>query len=499
MLNRVAHGLIFAQPLVFAAAIVLVRYMDKSSPIEGLIRPLGIAVLIATLSLAVAWIVTRSTTFAAILASAFVLFSLREVALGLSLVLYATWWLLVTVRRRKSGESIQVRPRPSMVANATAVFALVYAVVSVAMFFAVSPGWQPALTVPEFESTSDGDRAAPNIYLILLDGYPRADVLSGTFGIGNRDFLNELMELDFEVASAATSNYSKTWLTLASAFNGAYIDDLLAGQEIPANNQVQRRWLHSMINEASALTVLREHGYTIRTIPSPYTSTALSSADDVVGSSRLTEFEGNLLAASPWSLIFRDGFASWMVTEQQLRATEALAATVELAKDRSGPQFVFSHIHSPHVPFVLHLPRGASSGAPHCWPLTCSFWHATIQELGISAVEYRDGLAAELATLNELVTTTLTRLTSADPNALVIVMSDHGSRYSITDPNEQFKTLFAARTPGATGIYPSDISPVNVMRILLERYFETDSPALPYRAWNSGREFDMSLSPHAPG
>lgn len=68
----------------------------------------------------------------------------------------------------------------------------------------------------------------PDIYVILLDGYPRADVLDRRFGINNSAFLDGLAALGFDVAADSHSNYVFTQLTLASMFQMRHLEDVPA-------------------------------------------------------------------------------------------------------------------------------------------------------------------------------------------------------------------------------------------------------------------------------
>ena len=59
----------------------------------------------------------------------------------------------------------------------------------------------------------------PDVYIILLDGYPRSDTLQEEFGFDNSHFLDEMELIGFEVAPLAHSNDNATILTLASMLN----------------------------------------------------------------------------------------------------------------------------------------------------------------------------------------------------------------------------------------------------------------------------------------
>ena len=59
--------------------------------------------------------------------------------------------------------------------------------------------------------------SGPDIYLILLDGYPRADVLEYAFDIDNSGFVEGLEERGFHVAEESHSDYIWTHVSVPSA------------------------------------------------------------------------------------------------------------------------------------------------------------------------------------------------------------------------------------------------------------------------------------------
>ena len=74
----------------------------------------------------------------------------------------------------------------------------------------------------------------------------------------------------------------------------------------------------------------------------------------------------------------------------------------------------------------------------------------------------------------------------AGPDTAVIVMSDHGpeTRLERSDPqpeaiHDRLANLFAARTPGHAGLFPDDITLVNVLPDLFGAYLDVDLPEQP--------------------
>ena len=64
------------------------------------------------------------------------------------------------------------------------------------------------------------------MYVILLDGYPRADVLDYAFDIDNSAFLDALAERGFTVARDSHSDYLWTHVSVPSALNLAYVEQI---------------------------------------------------------------------------------------------------------------------------------------------------------------------------------------------------------------------------------------------------------------------------------
>ena len=72
-------------------------------------------------------------------------------------------------------------------------------------------------------------------------------------------------------------------------------------------------------------------------------------------------------------------------------------------------------------------------------------------------------------------------LVAARPDAVVLVLSDHGVEEGLdwTSPDPQgvhdrLANTFWARTPGRSGLFPGDITLVNVFPILANAYLGTD-------------------------
>ena len=483
--------LLIGQPILFALAVIAAEYTAVPTSIGALVRPTLVVIAFAGIGLILAKVLTRSWALGALLSSALLLFTLREYVPAL--VIFAglvSWPLLIGLRRirRLPGPPSQI---PRAMAGATGIFSAVLLLVLGFGAVQATVVGRPQMSLPQYIGSGTG---GPNIYVLLVDGYPRADTLQGRFGIDNRGFISALGGMGFSVADEARTNYNKTWLTLASALNGAYIEELLGDQALPNDAPGELRWLQALIGEASVPKFLQERGYAIRTIPPPYTSTALTTADEVLDGGHLTEFEVKLITSSPWTIIFRDQVAPLLYDGQAQGVIDGIESMVGLAESRSRePQFVLGHIHSPHPPFVLRPSGSRPAPIPDCFP-RCSLWEARIENLGVSFEEYQNGLSLQIEALNALLVDAIARITEADPTAVVILLSDHGTRYSLGDVAEHYRSFLAARTPGHGTLFPRDESPVNIFRRLMAAYFGVDAEPLPYRAWALDWAYNLRLT-----
>jgi hypothetical protein len=59
---------------------------------------------------------------------------------------------------------------------------------------------------------------------------------------------------------------------------------------------------------------------------------------------------------------------------------------------------------------------------------------------------------------------------------VIVVFSDHGSRHDLSDQAENLRTLLLTSTPGQTGVFPDDATPVNYLARIANAYLGTSLP-----------------------
>jgi hypothetical protein len=453
-------------PTAAALAIILAYFSASIATVQALPRPVVIAVLVALVLQAIFTVVVRDRDRGAFLAT-IVLLTLGDLV-GLAFLLAAAPVGVFLIRRIVGRRAPIEWQRITEILNVVAVLLVVLNVASGWMAGAFRMPIAPARIV-------DSPNAAPgpDIYLIMLDGYPRADTLATGFAFDNGPFLASMTDLGFDVATHGHANYNVTNLTLASMFNATHIRDFPELENVPDGVQGQYRALARVIDRSAEFDRLRARGYEIVTVPSPFTNVMLGSADRVLDDGGVTEFEVSLATTLRTRHLLPDEQRAWFSDDLRNQTLEAFDRTAALAAERGGPpKVVFTHVMSPHPP-ISFAADGSPLDAWPCFPETCSIWDA--------GSRYGPALpplvAGQVEHLNRLVLETVGAILAAsDEPPVIVVFSDHGHRHDYADHDEMLRSLLIAYTPGHAGLFPDDASPINVMPRLSNAYFGAGLP-----------------------
>ncbi len=181
---------------------------------------------------------------------------------------------------------------------------------------------------------------------------------------------------------------------------------------------------------------------------------------------------------SPWTRQFFGNGAR----ERILNHFEKLAEVATLP----GPKFVLAHIISPHPPYLF----GADGRRVPASPLSLK------GQIWLDREKYRD----QLIFINQKVKTAVAAiLTAAETPPVIILQGDHGTASTIYEPGgggwtrptpaklrERFRILNAIHLPADDRKYLYDtLSPVNIFRLIFNRYFGADYPLLEERSFYS--------------
>lgn len=423
-----------------------------------------------------------------------------RLVIGPNKVLFPLWILLFAVVSYRVWIARGPLLRATGMANAVACVLVVLPLIELAMPHLRAGGpateaeQQDALrgvmTLPS--STNTPANPLPDIYYIVLDAYPRADVLKDIHQFDNSDFIRSLTNRGFHVPPRTRSNYYGTHLCIASALNFAYLDMMSPD---PQQNASNYSLVHKLTRDNRVSRFLKQHGYKTVAFPTGFSYTEVKSADHYLApawSLSVNEFHMELLNSTP-ILPFQEFFHRknpWLKKVHKERVLHAFRELPRLSR-LEGPLFVFAHIECPHSPFIFG-PDGEDRS------LRPGEWHDEVKA-GYSAETFftmdRETVARKARAYTEQVQfvnkTMLTVVEGILSNSatppIIVIQGDHGSR-SLVHWDDVSKSYFAEPFGILNAYYFPDrdysrvhdsISPVNTFRVILNQFFGTTLSLLP--------------------
>jgi hypothetical protein len=336
----------------------------------------------------------------------------------------------------------------------------------------------------------------PDIYYIVLDAYPRADNLLELYGHDNSKFIDFLTSRDFFVARGATSNYSRTILSLASSLNFSYMDTLAT---IVGEEQTNLRPIRQLIEQSRAREVLSRFGYRFVAIRSGFQNTELKGADLYLTPGQRGEFEAALIrttSAAPVNAWF-SRVSDTVAGAHRERDRERVLYAFEQIPKAAGvgsPVFVFAHIVAPHPPFVFDRDGSDVESGRY---FAFSSANDLIRREGLTRAEYRDRFLDQLLFINGKVCALVDSLIGNSPvPPIIILRGDHGpgtfshhSGLHNTYLGDRMSILYAVSIPGIDNslLYQS-ITPVNTFRVIFNGLFGGSFSMLGDRNFYTTRE-----------
>lgn len=107
--------------------------------------------------------------------------------------------------------------------------------------------------------------------------------------------------------------------------------------------------------------------------------------------------------------------------------------------------------------------------------------------------EFQRRYTEQITGLNRVVLDALDAILAADPDAVIVLMSDHGSRYDgRLAPIEPYRPLFAARTPDHPNLFGDDPSNTQALAVLLNAYLDADVPVPSNQRFEEHGPLDVS-------
>ena len=437
------------------AGYILGRFANAAFPTFYLFRPLLLVIPLAILvGLLAAWLARSHAPLAVALAVGVICFWATFTRHWWEAALLGLAWLVLVLAVRRLGRNMPFIPQAA--STAATAFMLVFFLAGV--FRAYSSAEGPVTPV---EVT--GEATGPNVYIVLLDGYPRRDTLMTDMGIDNGPFEDALAARGFDVYDDAHTDRRYTDLTLMTLLTGT--TDGVPLDTAPAS-QVQ--WLiRKALSDAALPRQAEAAGYEWDVIDSPAGHVTFSAGHHIQHGG-VNTFEDNMLAESAFGPLVKS-FLPYLLTDSLRAHFEGSVDSLVSLVDPKAHRLVLAHLFQPHLPFLWDA-DGKPVPVPFFWPKV-NIFAAQIETMGMSLSDYSASMKGDLATLNPKLLAMVDEIVAKDPDAVIVLFSDHGSRYSLDlKLTEWYHSFLAARTPGHPELFASDPKPVNIMRTLIHTY-----------------------------
>lgn len=305
-------------------------------------------------------------------------------------------------------------------------------------------------------------KSTPNIYLVVYDGYGNSRLHRELFDVDNAAIYRDLAGRGFRVLDSY-SNYWGTWESMLSVFLAEHhYYDVMTG----VYDSKIGRWIMNGTAFSPVLSVLKENGYRVQYIEATdYLVKNRGNLDYVYPDVSEPAYTGLRVYDNP----VLNQLPSMKTVEQKPNTLEGY---VSVMADR-----LFSRLQqtakdvAPWFTYV-HFPLPAHYGG--------SYRDTETHRKDFYVTGTREANAHMLPTID--------RILAMDPDAVIILMGDHGSFFyggaaeGAADPNDVFKLneldsnlitadyfgiLLAIRSRGQCDsfIYPT-MTPVNLMRVV---------------------------------
>ncbi|NOU37256.1 MAG: hypothetical protein HOO89_00975 [Ferruginibacter sp.] len=307
----------------------------------------------------------------------------------------------------------------------------------------------------------------PNIYFLLFDEYAGLQSLKDSFQYDNSLFYNKLKSDSFTILPTF-SNYSITQFSMASMLNMNYIknikDSTIVGWE-----ETQKQMLD--IKNADIFVAFKNIGYTIKS----FSLFEIGANKSIGGNQFLLGHKRVLTNKILHNVLLKDigynfvtgKYATNFIQKIFLGDLPIYNNKVEIGlnysiKNIKSPQFVYAHFLMPHFPFLFD---SLGKKVPNNILFKKNNWLNKGEY--ISYLKFCNSKIIEYEQL----------IKNRDPNAIIILMSDHGYRYSPQNLSTSTFNNFCAVRNLQNKNPPSSISNVNFFRYVLNSNF---NQLLPY-------------------
>jgi hypothetical protein len=343
---------------------------------------------------------------------------------------------------------------------------------------------------PYFEShsfsISESD-SLPNVYFIILDGYPRNDILEKHLNFDNSKFTNMLEQRGFHVAKNSFANYSFSGLSISSTMNMNYINFLAdeIGEDSRDYNPIIGKDF-GLYADNQVIKNFKLMGYKVGRIGTATIYLHEIPLADLSPCHKTVHLMDNRLLHAVGNTSMIGYFIERWAEEQQ---RQIILCDFEELPKISGyfeePVFVWSHIMLPHFPLIF---------GPNGEPITPGQSLLTMNhpEYTGSGWDIKTQFVQQLQFSNKKSMEFIDKILENEKQSIIIIQSDHGSAFGVNlqDPTDddafqKLSNLSAIYFPDEKHreMLTDDRTNVNTFRLVFNSYFGSDYEMLEDRTY----------------
>jgi|TARA_Y100000310_G_scaffold336589_1_gene421557 hypothetical protein len=347
--------------------------------------------------------------------------------------------------------------------NVVSITAVSFMVFQIGLFYTIDPSYDEAQTlldVPLFQTGESNQ--IPDVYLLLLDAYSGDITLKNDFEYDNSEFYKQLETKGFFVQKEGFSNYPNTELSMPSIMNMNYLDFI---PQLQGKDSVDMRLTQKLWNNNKVMQVFHSLGYEI------YSFHGRSGSSSNMVTENFCRYDFDLNAELASALI--NHYVPISIIRENLSENKhydnimcILNTAINFENQTNTPFYMHMHIRFPHQPLIFD-----SEGNRVSDPISPNRFDS----------ELKDAYLQQLIFANKKTLEIIDSIQQRNPDAVIIVMSDHGGRFGVDWLNPSEMDYFRALN-NLTALYfpekeldiPTYVSAVNVFRIFFNVYFDAD-------------------------
>ena len=327
----------------------------------------------------------------------------------------------------------------------------------------------------------------PNVYYIILDGYPRNDVLKEHMNFDNNEFTNILKQRGFHVAENSYANYSFSSQSISSTMNMDYVNFLADqfGEDSREYNPLLGKDV-GLYADNQVIKNFKLMGYKVVKIGSAATYIHKMPLADLSPCYKTIHLMDNRLfdAVGRTSMI---GYFIERWSEEQQRQI-VLCGFEELPKINGYFEervFVWSHLTLPHFPLIF---------GPNGEPITPGTSLLTMNhpEYTDDSWDVKQQFVQQIQFTNKKSIEFIDKILENEKLSIIIIQSDHGSAFGINLQDPTDDDVFQRLSNFNAIYFPDekhremltyDRTNVNTFRIVFNTYFGSDYEMLEDRTY----------------